>query len=214
MTAVRSSCSLPGRATASVRSSSCAGPTPGSARFMSSTPAAEARAQSRGSPVTTCIRASVRTGDSIVFERSTGGQLTSPLWSVDPGHLSDSPSRAARRVRLTDEGRNPHFGASGGASTTPKTRSRRRKASRRTSSSASTLNGKDRRVHARSNYATRMEVSPSGEWLAFRENFHIYVVPMPPGGQVDLSLADEVAARAPRDRYRRRLSRTGSTATR
>ena len=35
---------------------------------------------------------------------------------------------------------------------------------------------------------SQLEVSPSGEWLAFRENFHVYVVPMPPGGQIDLSL--------------------------
>ena len=43
-------------------------------------------------------------------------------------------------------------------------------------------------MHARSHYASHMEVSPSGEWLAFRENYHVYVVPMPPGGQVELSL--------------------------
>ena len=42
-------------------------------------------------------------------------------------------------------------------------------------------------MHARSNYASRIEVSPSGEWLAFRENFHVYVMPMPPGGTIDLS---------------------------
>src|SRR6185295_12357564 len=47
---------------------------------------------------------------------------------------------------------------------------------------------KDRHVHARSSYASNLEVSPSGEWLAFLENYHIYVVPMPPGGQIDLSL--------------------------
>ena len=33
-----------------------------------------------------------------------------------------------------------------------------------------------------------VKVSPTGEWLAFLENYHIYVVPMPPGGQIDLSL--------------------------
>ena len=91
-------------------------------------------------------------------------------------------------MRLTDEGRDPHFvGADGRIYFTAD------KDGAKESEPAHELvsvdaNGQDRHVHARSNYATNLEVSPSGEWLAFRENFQIYVVPMPPGGQVDLSL--------------------------
>lgn len=126
-------------------------------------------------------------GKSIVVERSTDGRLTSPLWSADPGIYRLAVDSGAA-VRLTDEGRDPHFvGADGRIYFTAD------KDGAKESEPAHELvsvddNGQDRRVHARSNYATNLEVSPGGEWLAFRENFHIYVVPMPPGGQVDLSL--------------------------
>src|SRR4029079_10243241 len=65
-------------------------------------------------------------------------------------------------------------------------------------------NGQDRRVHARSNYANNIEVSPNGEWLAFLENYHIYVVPMPPGGQLDLALQTKAVPQ-------RRASDSGGT---
>ncbi len=126
-------------------------------------------------------------GKSIVVERSTDGRLTSPLWSADPGIYRIAVDSGAA-VRLTDEGRDPHFvGADGRIYFTAD------KDGAKESEPAHELvsvdaNGQDRHVHARSNYATNLEVSPSGEWLAFRENFQIYAVPMPPGGQVDLSM--------------------------
>ena len=98
--------------------------------------------------------------------------------------------------RLTDKGRNPHFGASGDRIYYTEDAQPRRKASRRTSWSASMLNGKDRRVHATLALRERMEVSPNGDWLAFRENYQVYVVPMPPGGQVELSLKTKAVPHA------------------
>ena len=47
-------------------------------------------------------------GKSIVVERSTGGRLTSPMWSADPG-IYRLPVDGGAAVRLTDEGREPHF---------------------------------------------------------------------------------------------------------
>ena len=125
-------------------------------------------------------------GKSIVVERTAGDRLTSPLWSNDPG-IYRLPVDGGAAVRLTDEGRDPHFVGNDGriyftADKPPKE-----------SEPAHELvsvdeNGQDRHVHARSSYASNLEVSPSGEWLAFLENYQIYVVPMPPGGQIDLSL--------------------------
>ena len=58
-----------------------------------------------------------------------------------------------------------------------------------------------------------MEVSPSGEWLAFLENYHVYVVPMPPGGKIDLSLQTKAVPQRRATDIGGTTS-TGSTATR
>ncbi|HEY7639167.1 MAG TPA: amidohydrolase family protein [Steroidobacteraceae bacterium] len=125
-------------------------------------------------------------GKSIVVERSTDGTLTSPLWSADPGIYRLAVDSGAA-VRLTDEGRDPHFVGNEGRIyfTSDKAPKESEPAHELVSVDA---NGQDRRTLARSSYSTNMEVSPTGEWLAFRENFHIYVVPLPPGGTIDLSL--------------------------
>ena len=126
-------------------------------------------------------------GRAIVFERSKGGHLTSPLWSVEPG-IYRIPAAGGEPRRLTDEGRDPHFGASGEriyytADASPATE--KEPAHELVSVD---LNGKDRQVHAKAHYATRMTVSPGSDWLAFYENHHVYVIPMPPAGQVELAL--------------------------
>jgi imidazolonepropionase-like amidohydrolase/Tol biopolymer transport system component len=125
-------------------------------------------------------------GGSIVFQRSTGGTLTSPVWSEKPGLYRIATSGGQMR-QLTDTGRNVHFVAG-----SQRVYFNEDKRGVKESEPAHELvsvdaNGEDRRVHARSQYATRMELSPSGRWLAFRENYHIYVVPMPPAGVVELS---------------------------
>jgi imidazolonepropionase-like amidohydrolase/Tol biopolymer transport system component len=125
-------------------------------------------------------------GKSVVVERATDGTLTTPMWSADPGIYRIAVDSGAA-VRLTDEGRDPHFVGNDGRIyfTSDKAPKETEPAHELVSVDA---NGKDRHTHARSNYAVNMEVSPTGEWLAFLENFHVYVVPMPPGGVLDLSL--------------------------
>ena len=126
-------------------------------------------------------------GRSVVFERSTGGQLTSPLWSVDPG-IYLIPTAGGEARRITERGRNPHFGATGARVYYTEDAQPAREKEPAHEFVSVDLNGKDRRVHAKSHYATRMELSPDGRWLAFRENYHVYVTPAPPAGQVELSL--------------------------
>jgi imidazolonepropionase-like amidohydrolase len=45
------------------------------------------------------------------------------------------------------------------------------------------LNGEAPRVHAAGAYVSRFEVAPDERHLAFRENYHVYVLPLPPGGE-------------------------------
>jgi imidazolonepropionase-like amidohydrolase len=124
-------------------------------------------------------------GSSLVFERASGGDLTSPDWSVDPG-IYRMPAGGGEMIRLTESGRYPHFGAGGRLFYTATADSPKEEEPAHELVSVDD-NGADRRVHATSHYATRMEVSPSGEWLTFRENYHAFALPMPPGGKVELS---------------------------
>jgi imidazolonepropionase-like amidohydrolase/Tol biopolymer transport system component len=125
-------------------------------------------------------------GATIVFQKGTGGQLTSPLWSTDPG-IYRVPSSGGDAVRLTDEGHAPHFGARGERVFYVHDHEPAKESQPAHELVSVDINGKDRRVHAKAHYATSMLVSPSGEWLTFRENYHVFATPMPPAGQVELS---------------------------
>ncbi|HEY0681452.1 MAG TPA: amidohydrolase family protein [Steroidobacter sp.] len=125
-------------------------------------------------------------GDAIVVQRATGGGLTSAAWSIEPG-LYRVPTAGGELHKLTDTGRNPHFVDGSDRIYYTEDADPAKEAEPAHQFVSVDAEGQDRRVHARSNYASRIEISPSGEYLAFRENFHVYVVPMPPGGQLDLS---------------------------
>ena len=126
-------------------------------------------------------------GALLVFERSGDDTLTLPLWSTEPG-LYTIPTAGGDLKRLTDKGRYAHFGAARDRVYYTEDASPAKENEPAHELVSVDLDGKDRRVHARAHYASQMELSPSGEWLAFRENFHVYVVPMPPAGQIELSL--------------------------
>lgn len=124
-------------------------------------------------------------GGTVVYERSTGGLLTSSLWSTEPGIYMISTAGGDARY-LTDKGRAPHFGASDKLVYYTEDVENAKESEPAHQLVSVDLNGKDRVVHARSQYATHLEVSPDGRWLAFRENYHIHVTPLPPAGSVDV----------------------------
>ena len=141
-------------------------------------------------------------GRTLVFERVSGGYLVSPDWSVDPG-IYRMPAEGGDRVRVTDAGRYPHFAADGERIFFTHNAAPPREEEPAHELVSVDLNGAERRVHATSHFTTRMEVSPSGEWLAFRENYHAFVLPMPPAGQLELSRSAEALPT-------RRASETGA----
>lgn len=115
-------------------------------------------------------------GSEIVFEAGEGGYLTSPERAMDTGVLVvDSAGGAPRRI--TREGENPHFGR----------RQDRLYVTREGEDGAELvsidLNGEAPRVHAKGKYTSRFEVAPDDRYLAYDENYHIYTVPLPPGGK-------------------------------
>ncbi|RMF15812.1 MAG: amidohydrolase, partial [Alphaproteobacteria bacterium] len=117
-------------------------------------------------------------GRTVVVERRTGGWLTSPLWSLDPGiHAIDVKTKRMRRI--TDRGRHPQFAASG-------ERLYFVRDGKKHEFVSSDLNGEAVRVHARSQYGVDFAIAPDGRHLAYREGYQVYLLPLPPGGVLDL----------------------------
>jgi len=125
-------------------------------------------------------------GRSVVFEADSGGYLTSPDWSMDTGVLL-VPSSGGEAREITSDGSNPHFGS----------RNDRLFVTRRGEDGRSLVSvdlyGEKERTHANGKDLTRYEVSPDGQYLAYRQNYHIYALPLPPGGK-PLELATSVSS--------------------
>ena len=130
-------------------------------------------------------------GNSIVFSISDGGMLTSPDWAVETGVFimpAKGLAKSDQARRVTKDGKNPHFGA----------RDDRLYVTRSSESGQGSslvsidLNGEAPRTHANGEYVRRFEVAPDDHHLAYRENYHIYVVPLPPGG-LPLELTTKVS---------------------
>ena len=134
-------------------------------------------------------------GSRIVFQATSGGYLTSPDWSMQTGVFS-VPTRGGTSALITDDGSNPHFGA----------RNDRLFVTRRADGGRALvsidMNGQTPRTHASGKHLLRYEVAPDGRHLAFRENYHIYTLPLPPGGkplQISTSVGSVTMTRASGD---------------
>lgn len=120
-------------------------------------------------------------GRTIVFERNAGGNLTSPRWSEDPGVYRVAASGGAPEMVARGMGA-PHFG-----SASDRVFMIGQDAGKRQLVSTS-LTGEAKRVHAAGELVTDYVVSPTGEYVAFRQNYEAFVVPLMPGNQtVELS---------------------------
>ena len=109
-------------------------------------------------------------GRTIVFERGGGGYLTSNAWSDDQG-VFRVPAAGGEATRLTTEGGNPHFGAASDRIFMEVREDRKLKLA------SVDWNGHDKRIHAEGDMAVGYEVSPTGDYIAFRENYNAFVTP-------------------------------------
>jgi imidazolonepropionase-like amidohydrolase/Tol biopolymer transport system component len=125
-------------------------------------------------------------GNSIVFWANEGGFLTSSKWSMQTGVLIVSASGGDARL-ITDDGENPHFGSGND----------RLYVTRRGEDGRSLvsidLNGEKARTHAVGEHLLQYEVSPDGRYFAFRQNYQVFALPLPPGGK-PLSVSTSVSS--------------------
>lgn len=119
-------------------------------------------------------------GKTIVFERTGAGRLTSPKWAEDAGVYRVAAVGGAV-TRVARGAASPQFGPSSDRLFMLEDERKDGKSVRQLISTD--LSGQDKRVHANGELATDYVVSPTGEYVAFRQNYAAYVVPLMPGSQ-------------------------------
>ena len=115
-------------------------------------------------------------GRTIAFERGSGGNLTSPNWSDNPGVYRVAAS-GGEPVRVAKDAASPKFGADNDRLFMIGEKDGKRQLV------STDLNGEAQRVHASGELANDFAISPDGRLVAFRQNYQAYVMPLMPGGQ-------------------------------
>ena len=115
-------------------------------------------------------------GKTIVFEQGRGGYLTSSRWSENPGIYRVAAAGGAP-VRVSREGEEPHYGADNDRLFMLISANNKRQLI------STDLNGQAKRVHSTGDMVNDYSVSPDGQYLAFRQNYQAFVMPLMPGTQ-------------------------------
>jgi len=120
-------------------------------------------------------------GTRIVYEKRTGGYLTAPEYSENPGiYVVDVNGGDPERVSRS--GSTPQFGADN-----DRLFMVTRKDDKLALVSAD-LDGEKVRTHATGTLINDFRVAPDGKTVAFRQNYEIFAMPLIPGGKpVDVS---------------------------
>jgi imidazolonepropionase-like amidohydrolase/Tol biopolymer transport system component len=115
-------------------------------------------------------------GRTIVFEKGGGGFLTSPRWSEDPG-VYRVAATGGPAVRISRDGAEPQFGADNDRVFMIASSGEKRQLV------STDLSGQAKRTHATGELVNDFEVSPDGQYVAFRQNYEAFVMPLMPGTQ-------------------------------
>ncbi|MCH7576038.1 MAG: PD40 domain-containing protein [Candidatus Marinimicrobia bacterium] len=134
-------------------------------------------------------------GKQLVYRKSGGSWLRGFKGGADPG-IYVIPAAGGKPRKITSSGSRPRFTADG---------KRIYLDSREDDDVALItvdLNGEDRQVIAKGKFSTYMSPSPDGNWIAFKENYNVYVAAMPRSGKT-VSLSSDMSqlpvAKASRD---------------
>lgn len=153
-------------------------------------------------------------GRLIVLEKGAAGVLTAPLWSENPG-VYLLPAAGGEMRLVTEDGRDPHFGGASERIFLTRTKNASNIPGARDVDGEEHLvsiglHGEDERSHAYSDLATRLLISPDERWLAFRENYHVHRLPMPPTPmKLKVGASEQDEGDAPKAVPIRRLSADG-----
>ncbi len=115
-------------------------------------------------------------GKTLVFTKARGGRLVSPDFGANPG-IYTMPASGGDATFVTNNGRGAHFGASSDRIYVSRTIKGKQ------ALVSMDLDGERVRDHAHSSLAREMKISPSGNHVAFIENYHVFVSPLPTIGK-------------------------------
>ncbi len=115
-------------------------------------------------------------GRSVVFEKRSGGYLTAPEYSENEGVYIVPVSGGTPELIARDTAA-PQFGAENDRVFMLAQEDGKLQLI------SSDLSGEARRVHAVGELASNFTVSPRGDYLAFRQNYEVFAMPLMPGGQ-------------------------------
>ncbi|MEP3225885.1 MAG: amidohydrolase family protein [Parasphingorhabdus sp.] len=115
-------------------------------------------------------------GKTIVFEMQGGGYLTSADYSVEDG-VYRVPASGGTPERVAKGASGPQYGADSGRLFMMAQEKNKRVLM------SSDLNGQAKRTHATGELANDYIVSPDGQYVAFRQNYEAFVMPLLPGTQ-------------------------------
>ena len=115
-------------------------------------------------------------GRTLVFEKRSGGGMTAPEYSENPGVYRVPVSGGEAELIARDLG-DPQFGADG------ERLFMLGREEGKLQLLSTDLNGEARRVHAQGELASDFRVSPDGRFFAFRQNYEVFAMPLMPGGQ-------------------------------
>lgn len=119
--------------------------------------------------------------DTIVFEKSGGGALTTPLYSRSRG-LYQVHARGGDMQLITKSASSPRFGSD--KRRVYYLKSKGEKEADNLGLFSINIDGSDSRQHYNSTWATDYVVSPDEKWIAFVERFNVYLAPLLKSGGV------------------------------
>jgi imidazolonepropionase-like amidohydrolase len=115
-------------------------------------------------------------GDFITYQKRGGGYLTPPEWSAETG-IYVQAIKDGEPMRISKSGSMPHFG-----SDDLRVYLTKNEDSKNALISVNLL-GHDKRIHTSSKMAQSFHVSLDGKYVAFRENYNLYTMPLLAGPQ-------------------------------
>ncbi len=115
-------------------------------------------------------------GRTIVFEQGQGGELTAARGNPGSGVYRVAATGGAP-VRVAKDAAVPQFGAASDRIFMISNEKDKRQLV------STDLNGEDRRVHAAGQLVSDYQVSPRGDYVAFRQNYEAFAMPLMPGTQ-------------------------------
>ncbi|MES2322234.1 MAG: amidohydrolase family protein [Pseudomonadota bacterium] len=121
-------------------------------------------------------------GKEVVFVKSRGRFLTSPWYGMETGVYRVASDGKGKPALLTDEGRNPQFGADNNHVYVTRT-ANSNDVDSMTSLVRIRLDRHEEHAVAKGEFVTSFNLSPDGAWLAYGERFHTWVTPLAMAGK-------------------------------